>query len=109
MVLADHPQPKYPPPPAPKYPPPPPPPKYPAPPAHPKSSYHIPERNCSVDFEKSVAELCVPTLKTACGTEEIVFKEPAEEEKCITIPMIDCRAEVRKEGENIIAGNLQVA
>ncbi len=97
-ALADRPRPHHPqyPPPAPQYPQPqpqypPPAPKY---PPKPQPSYHVPERNCSVDFEKSVAELCVPTLKTACGTEEITFKEPVEEEKCINIPMVDCRAEV---------------
>ena len=95
-ATADRPHPHPPHPSPPKYPPPPPPKYHPAPPAsHPKTDYHIPDRNCSVDFEKSVAELCVPTLKTACGTEDITFKEPVEEEKCIDIPMVHCKAEVR--------------
>ena len=62
------------------------------------SPLHVPERNCSVGFEKDSSEICVPRLMTTCREEEVELKEAREEEQCISIPMISCSAAVREIG-----------
>ena len=42
------------------------------------------------------SEICVPTLETECEEKTVELKAPVEMERCLTIPMISCKAEVRK-------------
>eukprot|EP00095_Tigriopus_kingsejongensis_P006319 maker-scaffold61_size441589-snap-gene-3.35 protein:Tk06319 transcript:maker-scaffold61_size441589-snap-gene-3.35-mRNA-1 annotation:"hypothetical protein" len=63
----------------------------------PQPSYHVPERNCSVEFEKAEAEICVPTLETGCEEKEVTLKAPIEKEQCFTITTTECNAEVSEE------------
>ena len=77
-------------PPAPHYP-------APAPYAPPPPALHVPHRNCSVQFEKSQAEMCVPTVSTDCHVEHIHVQMPVEDEKCITVTTTSCTADVRTE------------
>lgn len=69
---------------------------HPAPaPYHPPApKLHVPERNCTVNFEKSKAEMCVPTVQTQCTTEDVTISMPKEEEKCITVTTTSCKADV---------------
>lgn len=63
----------------------------------PQPSYHVPERNCSVEYEKSEAEICVPTLETGCEPKEVTLKAPIEKEQCFTITTTECSAEITEE------------
>ncbi len=45
------------------------------------------------------SEICVPTLETECEEKTVELKAPVEMERCLTIPMISCKAEVRRRGK----------
>ena len=60
------------------------------------NNYHVRDRNCKVEFEEAETELCVPTLETKCSKEQVKFMVPEEAEKCITVTITNCKAEVQK-------------
>ena len=63
----------------------------------PSQVYHLPDRNCTIEQDRSSSvQMCVPTLNTRCATEEADIKDISEKEKCIQVPMVTCTAEVRE-------------
>ena len=54
-------------------------------------------KNCSVSNTAKTGEVCVPTLKTTCATENMQFFNVEPEEKCIKVSFTSCHAFVTTE------------